>query len=192
MGRPYQLLRIAKRLSPHLSDEELHEIGISKCDELCRVVKRGIKIDPEMVQKAKKLPYDACERWVEQILSGGGGDIKLGDYLDLSFRGLQHGPVNELGVVYLFGVVSRDLGFVVETIQPGYPDCHAKERVKDRSEKWRRVRIEFEYKSSNFNHPPEGCDIVVCWEHDWTDCPVKRVIELKSKIKELPAELPKR
>ncbi len=39
-----------------------------------------------------------------------------------------------------------------------------------------RDRAEFEYKSSSFkahNHTPSQCDIVICWEHDWADCPLE-------------------
>ena len=31
----------------------------------------------------------------------------------INFRGLVHAPVNELGVVYLFGMISEELGFEV-------------------------------------------------------------------------------
>ncbi len=37
-----------------------------------------------------------------------------------------------------------------------------------------RVRIEFEYQSRNFHthgHPVDGCDVIVCWEHNWPDLP---------------------
>ena len=44
----------------------------------------------------------------------------------INFRGLLHAPVNELGVVYLFGILSQELGFVVESVQSGFPDCQAK------------------------------------------------------------------
>jgi hypothetical protein len=36
------------------------------------------------------------------------------------------------------------------------------------------VRIEFEFKSRNFRdhgHSPQGCDIIVCWRHNWPECP---------------------
>jgi hypothetical protein len=107
----------------------------------------------------------------------------LGERID--FRWLAHAPVNELGVVYLFGVLSNDLGFNVESIQAYFPDCEAKRRLKN--EKWQRVRIEFEYKSSNFiahQHPITGCDVIVCWIHDWKECPLE-VVELKSAIEKL-------
>jgi len=103
----------------------------------------------------------------------------------LDFRGLRHEPLSELGVVFLFGMVASDLGFLVEVITPEYPDCTAKRRVKTGNQvHYESVNVEFEFKSSRFNHDPSGCDLVVCWEHDWPDCPVE-VLELKSAITHL-------
>ncbi|MFQ6083483.1 MAG: hypothetical protein ACE5WD_09000 [Candidatus Aminicenantia bacterium] len=105
----------------------------------------------------------------------------------LNFRGLQHAPLNEQGVVFLFGMVCFELGFVVEAVRTDYPDCEAKRRVDKKRDKWERVRIEFEFRSSHFKehgHKPELCDVIVCWEHDWPECPLE-VIELKSAIKTL-------
>ena len=105
----------------------------------------------------------------------------------LNFRELEHAPVNEQGVVFLFGMVCSDLGFVVENIRPQYPDCEAKRKIDKEGRKWERVSIEFEYLSSNFKgHDPKGCDIIVCWEHDWESCPPEiEVIELKKAIQNL-------
>jgi len=105
----------------------------------------------------------------------------------LNFRGLQHAPVNEQGVVFLFGMVCFELGFAVEAVRTSYPDCEAKRRVNRKRDEWERVRIEFEYCSSNFRdhgHNPNGCDVIVCWEHDWLECPLE-VIELKTAIQSL-------
>ncbi len=106
-----------------------------------------------------------------------------GDFLN--FRGLQHSPVNEQGVVFLFGMIAHELGYVVESVQTGYPDCSAKRRVgKDR---WERVSIEFEFKSRSFRdhgHDPKGCNVLVCWEHNYPGCPVE-VLELREAIKSL-------
>lgn len=102
----------------------------------------------------------------------------------INFRGLQHAPINEQGVVYLFGMVSYELGFRVEAVQSGFPDCEAKRCVDTKSNRWQRVRLEFEFRSSNFRehrHDPSGCDMIVCWEHDWTDCSLE-VLELRSVI----------
>ena len=68
----------------------------------------------------------------------------------IDFRGLRHAPINEQGVVFLFGMVSYELGFIVEAIHAAFPDCEAKRCVDRRNERWQRVRIEFEFYSSNF------------------------------------------
>jgi hypothetical protein len=105
----------------------------------------------------------------------------------INFRGLRHAPTNEQGVVYLFGMVSSELGLIVEAVQSAYPDCEAKRCVDNRQNRWQRVRIEFEFCSSHFKehcHDPTGCDMIVCWEHDWPDCPLE-IIELRSVIDKL-------
>jgi Homing endonuclease associated repeat len=65
----------------------------------------------------------------------------------IDFRGLRHEPINENGVVFLFGMVARELGYSVEAVQAGYPDCEAKRQVGPG--KWQSVRIEFEFESRN-------------------------------------------
>jgi hypothetical protein len=69
-----------------------------------------------------------------------------GDPID--FRGLRHAPVNEAGVIFLFGMVAKELGYFVEVIQAGFPDCEAKRQIAPG--KWQRVRIEFEFESRAF------------------------------------------
>ncbi|MBN2380334.1 hypothetical protein JXM67_11095 [candidate division WOR-3 bacterium] len=106
----------------------------------------------------------------------------------IDFRGLRHAPINEQGVVYLFGMVSRELGFSIEALQQGFPDCEGKYLYDDKKNLWAKARIEFEYKASAFKehgHDSSQCDFVVCWINDWPDCPVD-VIELKSEILKLP------
>lgn len=95
--------------------------------------------------------------------------------------------VNEQGVVYLFGMVSFELGFIIEAIRTDYPDCEGKRLIDRNKGIWERIAIEFEYKSSNFKdqgHDPAKCDLTVCWEHDWPTCAIE-VLELKTKIKEI-------
>ena len=74
-----------------------------------------------------------------------------------------------------------------EVVQAGFPDCEAKRQVS--AHRWQRVRIEFEYESRNFRehgHSPEGCDMLVCWRHNWPECPDSvEVLELKEVIKKL-------
>jgi hypothetical protein len=54
---------------------------------------------------------------------------------------------------------------------------------------WQRVRIEFEFESRNFRdhgHAYDGCDVIVCWRHNWAECPEGlEVVELASIIKTL-------
>lgn len=63
----------------------------------------------------------------------------------IDFRGLRHEPVNEQGVVFLFGMVAKEIGYMVEAVQAGFPDCEAKRQIS--AGKWQRVRIEFEFES---------------------------------------------
>jgi predicted transport protein len=102
----------------------------------------------------------------------------------INFRGLVYSPLNENGVIFLFGKVVEDLNMYIEEIKPGFPDCIARRFV---GKGWERVAVEFEYKSSNFKahkHDANKCDIIVCWEHDWSDCPVE-VLELRTIIEGL-------
>ncbi len=92
-------------------------------------------------------------------------------------------PVNEAGVIFLFGALAKQLGFLVLRVQQGFPDVEALRRGADGV--WRWVRIELEYESRNFllhGHDVNGCDLIVCWKHTWPSCPVE-VVEL-SKIVE--------
>jgi len=109
--------------------------------------------------------------------------VQFGEPID--FRGLRFAPINEQGVVYLFGMISRELGFLIESIRTEYPDCEGKRRIDKKKQRWEHVLIEFEYRSSNFDHSPDDCDLIVCWVHDWEDCPIE-VLELRSRIKYLP------
>jgi hypothetical protein len=94
---------------------------------------------------------------------------------EINVPGLVHAPVNEMGVVYLFGTMAESLGFRVESFNPlGFPDCEAKRRLP--KGRWQRVRIEFEYRSSNFlqhKHDASKCDLIICWINDWKDSPIE-------------------
>lgn len=102
----------------------------------------------------------------------------------INFEGLIYGPLNENGVIFLFSKIHDRLGINLEAIQPGFPDAKGRRRIR---KGWEDVWIEFEFKSSHFkthNHDIKECDVIVCWEHDWKDCPIE-VIELKTRIEEL-------
>ncbi len=121
--------------------------------------------------------------------AGRGDRSIVGDLVN--FRGLVYAPVNESGVVFLFGKVAGDLNMYVEEIKTGFPDCIARRFT---GKGWERVRVEFEFKSSGFRvhgHDAKECDIIVCWEHDWATCPLE-VIELRERINEFESEPPDR
>jgi len=96
--------------------------------------------------------------------------------------GMAHAPVNEQGVVLLFGMLAKELNFEIEMVRTAYPDCEAKRQGKDG--KWRKVLIEFEFATSRFDHDPEGCDLIVCWEDDRNTTGLE-VLELKKYMAQL-------
>jgi predicted transport protein len=108
----------------------------------------------------------------------------------INFRGLTYAPVNEQGVVFLFSKVNDDLGIKIESIQDAFPDAVGIDYRHNR-EMGIRKKIEFEFRSSKYDHPIEGCDIIVCWEHDWRDYPETiEVIELRSELEKLSLTRP--
>jgi hypothetical protein len=73
-------------------------------------------------------------------------------------------------------------------VQAEFPDIEALRMVG--RDKLQRVRVELEQESRNFlkhGHDPNGCDLIVCWEHNWDECPLE-VIELKSVIRKLTTD----
>ena len=107
----------------------------------------------------------------------------------IDYPGLTYAPINEQGVVLLFGMMSDDLGFSVETIRSAFPDALVVD-YRENPNRGVKKYIEFEFVSSHFarqkGHDPAKCDIIVCWEHDWKNQPENiEVIELKSEIQKL-------
>lgn len=96
---------------------------------------------------------------------------------------MRYAPHNENGVVYLFATLARRWRLRIEEIRPGFPDCIAYQKSHGKE---KRVRIEFEYKSRNFQlhrHSARKCDWVVCWEHNWPDAPKGlQIIELRREF----------
>ena len=130
--------------------------------------------DEELEPLTRSMPNKAWDK---------GTGPQYGEFLN--FRGLQHAPINEQGVVFLFGMIAREIGYVVEAVQTGYPDCDAKRQVGNG--RWQRVRIEFEYLARNFRdhgHDPSKCDLIVCWDNNWPEASIE-VVALKEVIAKL-------
>lgn len=100
----------------------------------------------------------------------------------LAYACLAYAPLNELGVIFLFGAMAWQLGFVVHKLQAEFPDCEAMRRVSE--DRCQLVKIEFELESRNFlkhMHDVKGCDLIICWRHNWPECPIE-VLELRKVL----------
>jgi hypothetical protein len=89
-----------------------------------------------------------------------------GDPID--FRGVRHAPVDIGGVIFLFGMIARELGFHVEALSSGFPRCEAKRQLAPG--KWARLRIDFELESRHFRDAgrnPATVDLIICWRDTW-------------------------
>jgi hypothetical protein len=85
------------------------------------------------------------------------------------------------------GLFSADSFASAKLVHAAFPDCEAKRHIGEN--RYQRVRIKFEHKSSNFishGYDLAGADMIVCWIHDWHECPLE-VLELISAIDELDA-----
>jgi hypothetical protein len=111
----------------------------------------------------------------------------------LEVGAFRHAPVNEQGVSMLFAIVAERLGYLIDGVRAGFPDCEARKLVGP--DAWQGVNIEFEYESRNFErhgHSRKGCDIIVCWIHNWPDCPKSiEVIALSDEIKRVGSDFAK-
>jgi len=105
----------------------------------------------------------------------------------LNFRAFAYSPTSEHDVVQLFGAVADELGFEIVGNRSAFPDCEARRRSLGTRESFVPCLIEYEFASSDFRrhkHPVAGCDLIVCWTHDWRECPIE-VLELSTAIKSL-------
>jgi hypothetical protein len=134
--------------------------------------------EEEMVeeQKIKFIPQTIKPKQVKKRPRTLGEPIK--------FRGMRFAPADKKGVIFLFGIVAPELGFVIESLSPEFPDCEARRCVDLENNQWEYIRIQFEYRCSEVQEPElleNGCDLIVCWIHDHKDCPTE-VLELKSEM----------
>ncbi len=172
---------------PHLHDKE-------KEDEAEEVkVSPAATEEPIDINRAEKMPKGGDKMTESQKIKLIPQTIKpkiakkkrkmLGE--PIQFRGLKFAPLNEKGVAYLFGMISHELGFIIEGLGAESPDCEGKRCLDTTNNQWEQVKIDFEYKSSDFEahgHSENESDIIVCWIHDWNECPLE-VLELRSTIK---------
>ncbi len=105
----------------------------------------------------------------------------------LNFRAFMYAPTCEHDVVQMFGAIAHDLGFEIIGNRSEFPDCKARRKVKADRERFEDCLIEYEFSSLDYKkhkHPTVGCDLIVCWRHNWQECPIE-VFSLEDAIKEL-------
>jgi len=147
----------------------------------------------DCIREAKSGLYEITEKGLEALQTGVRPPVE-GKRKKLRIVGprsqipdLVYEPVNEQGVIFLFAKYHKELGIeYIEGIQQGFPDAFGRRKIG--KTEYEPVDIEFEYRSLDFKnhqHDPNQCDIIVCWEHNWKECPLE-VIELKSTIPEMP------
>ncbi|KKT14041.1 MAG: hypothetical protein UV92_C0008G0032 [Parcubacteria group bacterium GW2011_GWA1_43_27] len=103
----------------------------------------------------------------------------------LNVRGIVYEPINEQGVVLLFAAIASESGFLIEGIRSKFPDAQLRRKTNHGT--YVQCMAEFEFKSSNYQlhkHPLKGCNLIICWQHDWKDCPIE-VLELKKFVEKL-------
>ena len=99
-------------------------------------------------------------------------------------------PVNELGVVTLFAMYHRELGFpYILKIKRDYPDGIVIDEFGEVK------TIEFELFASNFlihGHDAEKCDHIICWQNDLDESTEEeRIKTLRKKVLALKERLGK-
>lgn len=197
-----EMIRLKSELKKKPSTREMDDLGNyssavyekrwgtwTKAINICFPDNKDIQIDDRTLN-LKNAEENEKKNTDHNLQSRSKNTVVFGERID--FPGLRFAPVNEQGVVYLFGVIADKLGFDIESVRTKFPDCEGKRRLDKFGKKWAPVKIEFEFKSSNYRdhgHPLEEDNLlIVCWEHNWEDCPFD-VIELKSKILELKSSL---
>lgn len=164
------------------------ETGIKSSDFQFKAFFQIEKNQFEKIKNAEGVESYSAEskKEIEKGLAAHGVRTIVGEVIN--FEGLIFGPVNEQGVIFLFSKLQKELGFVIESIQTGFPD--ARGRIKT-NKGLKEVWIEFEYRASSYlvhDHPlePGACDFIVCWEDDWKKPPEHiQIIELKTELEKI-------
>lgn len=167
------------KTSPPINESE--EITFNDSEK-----KSGLSDEWELpVQGEEENVVEQKIKFIPQIIKPKQAKIKprtLGD--PIQFRGMKFAPVDKKGVIFLFGMIALELGFVIESLSPEFPDCLARRCIDLEKNQWEQTRIQFEYCCSEVDEgkiQENECDLIVCWIHDLKDCPVE-ILELKSEM----------
>ena len=135
--------------------------------------------------------HESCNRNGDSRSSAGNGKWEDAPLYGapLSPWSLLHAPINEMGVLYLLGALSPYVRLVVTRAQAPFPDLEVMREVEPGL--WQRIPAELEYESRNFlihGHDPDKVAMIVCWVHNWPECPVE-VVELSAVLRRLRGTL---
>ncbi len=179
-------IRWAREYMKHKGQLEFPERGVwrmtSAGTERLRLWKNNGKDPDAGLESVIQVPEEKGgepERAFE-ILSHNHGNI-----LGVKIIPIVYEPINEQGVILLFTALAERLSFLIVAIRPQFPDAQLARKNEDGI--YKDVRVEFEFKSSNFKlhgHDYKRCDLIICWEHDWKKSPIE-VLELKSEVDKL-------
>jgi len=193
-----------------LSAEKLNEEYLAILEELKKESKTGSDLSAKLrlskaivagrlaplvrwgcIREAKPGLYEITEKGLEALKTGARPLVEVKRKTRIvgprsQIPDLVYEPVNEQGVIFLFAKYHKELGIeYIEGIQQGFPDAFGRRKI-GRTE-YEPVDIEFEFRSLDFKthqHDPKQCDIVVCWENNWPQCPLE-VIDLKTALAKL-------
>lgn len=115
---------------------------------------------------------------------------RVGETLSHLPIGLEESPVNEQGIVLLFGKIHFAIGFPsIIKVQQEFPDCLAYSNIGGQLH---RAKIEFKFRSGSYyrsrrslNEWNKEVDYLICWEHDCKSLSKKinvQIISLKDEL----------
>jgi hypothetical protein len=100
----------------------------------------------------------------------------------LNDPGFRFAPTNAKGVLLLFVRNIDEFHMYVEEVPEDFPDCIVRQRTE---RGWKRVAVICAFSSSGLRTQVPSlsrCDLVVCWEHDWPDCPLEVITLRKVRL----------
>jgi hypothetical protein len=85
-------------------------------------------------------------------------------------RNIVYAPINRAGVLVMFARLLDEFDMLLEETSPDGDYVIVRRRVDTG---WERVKVGLAYKSSEFNDfDIDDGDLLICWNHDWPECPV--------------------
>jgi hypothetical protein len=141
-------------------------------------IKKRLRLN-RTVLELKEREWDKIQKKIEKHRSPFDGHSVI--------NGLLQAPRTEQEAIVLFSAMSDLLHMRILYVGTRYPDAFV--QVKERGE-WVTKSAEFELYSSKFKDHldqykknRESCDMIICWEDDWTKKPKDlRVVELRKEL----------